>query len=139
VVARLGRADEVVVGDAEAVPRLLEPGGVAVGLLLGRDARRFGRLGDLEAVLVGAREEVGVVAEQPMPPRYRVSDDRGVGVADVGGVVDVVDRCGDEEAADRLRIGAEPVGAAPISTVVSPGEAWRQSCRQPMATCSRDS
>ena len=39
VVARLGGADEVVVGDVEAVPGLAEPGRVAVGLLLGRDAR----------------------------------------------------------------------------------------------------
>jgi hypothetical protein len=34
VMARLGRADEVVVRDAEAVPRLPKAGGVAVGLLL---------------------------------------------------------------------------------------------------------
>jgi hypothetical protein len=34
VVTGLGRADEVVVGDTEAVPRLAIAAGVAVGLLL---------------------------------------------------------------------------------------------------------
>jgi hypothetical protein len=110
--AGLRRTDEVVVGDAEAVPRLAEAGGVAVGLFLGRDARFLGGLGDLQAVFVGACEEVGVVTEQAMPAGDGVSDDGRIGVADVRGVVDVVDRRGDVEAADPLRLGAEPTGEA---------------------------
>ena len=98
VVAGLGGADEVVVGDVEAVPRLPEAGGVAVGLLLGRDAGRLGGLGHLQAVLVGAGEEVGVVAEEAVPAGQGVGDHRRVGVPDVGGVVHVVDRRRDVEA-----------------------------------------
>ena len=52
----------------------------------------LGRPLHLEAVLVGAGEEEGVVAEQPVPPGQGVGGDRRVGVADVGHVVDVVDR-----------------------------------------------
>jgi hypothetical protein len=51
-------------------------------------------------VLIGAREEVGLVTEQPMPPRDGVGDDRRVGVADMRRVVDVVDRRRDIEAVD---------------------------------------
>ena len=98
VVAGLGGADEVVVGDVEAVPRGPEPGGVAVGLLLGGEPGLLGRLGHLQAVLVGAGEEVRVVAEQAVPAGERVGDHRRVGVPDVGRVVDVVDRRRDVEA-----------------------------------------
>ena len=52
----------------------------------------LGRLLDLEAVLVGAGEELDVVAEQTVPPSERVADDRRVGVAEVWFRVDVVDR-----------------------------------------------
>ena len=71
VVAGLGGADEVVVGDVEPVPGGPEALGVAVGLLLGRDAGLVGRLGDLEAVLVGTGEEVRVVAEEAVPAGQR--------------------------------------------------------------------
>jgi hypothetical protein len=48
-------------------------------------------------VLVGAGEEEGVVAEQAVAARDDVGDDGGVGVADVGARVDVVDRRGEVE------------------------------------------
>ena len=55
----------------------------------------LGRPGHLLAVLVGPGEEEDVVADQPVPPGQGVGVDRGVGVPDVGRVVDVVDRRGD--------------------------------------------
>jgi hypothetical protein len=61
-------------------------------------------LGHLQAVLVGAGEEIDVVVEQAMPTGQRVGDDRRVRVADVGGIVDVIDRRGDVEAADPPRL-----------------------------------
>src|SRR4029453_18589623 len=72
-------------------PGLAEALGGAVGPLLRGDPVGLGRPLNLEPVLVGAGEEEGVVAQEPVPAGQRVGDDRGVGVADVGGVVHVVD------------------------------------------------
>ena len=57
-----GGADEVVVGDAHAVPEAFEGGGDLVGELLGWNAGGCGAALDFLAVLVGAGEEEGVVA-----------------------------------------------------------------------------
>ena len=62
LVARLGGADEVVVGDVEPLPGVGELRGDLVGELLRRLADGLGGLLDLEAVLVGAGEELDVVA-----------------------------------------------------------------------------
>ncbi len=94
VVARLGGADEVVVGDVEALPRLLEAGRRAVRPLLGGGPVGLGRLHDLGAVLVGARHEPHVVAQQAVPAGQGIGVHRRVRRADVRCVVDVVDRCG---------------------------------------------
>ena len=97
LVTRFGRADEVVVGDLEPPPCLDELRGDPVGELLRRRAGGLGRLLDLETVLVGAGEELDVVAEQPVPARQRITDDGCVGVAEVRLGVDVVDRGRDVE------------------------------------------
>jgi len=49
------------------------------------------------AVLVGSGEEEGVVAEETVAASEDVGNDGGVGVADVGSRVDVVDRRGEVE------------------------------------------
>ncbi len=92
-----GGADVVVVGDAHALPEVCEGLGDLVGELLGRDAGGGGGALDLLAVLVGAGEEEGVVTEQAVTAGEDVGHDGGVGVADVGARVDVVDRRGDVE------------------------------------------
>ena len=97
LVAGLGGADEVVVGDVEVVPRGAEQRAVAVGPLLRGDAVRLGGPLDLEPVLVGAGEEHDVVAPEPPPPGQDVGRDRRVRVPDVGRVVHVVDRRRDVE------------------------------------------
>src|SRR5690606_15290898 len=114
VVARLAGADEVVVGDGELRPRVAEPLGGDVGPLLGRHAPRLGRALHLQAVLVGAGQEERLVTEQAVPAGHRVGDDRRVGVADVGGVVDVVDRGRHVEAGHGLRL--LPVATVPITS-----------------------
>ena len=53
-------------------------------MLAGRQAALLGGLGDLVAVLVGAREEEDVVAKAAMMARQDVGGDRRVGVAQVG-------------------------------------------------------
>ena len=91
-VAFLGRADEVVVRDAEALPELLEPDHGAVALLDRRHAVFLGGLLDFLAVFVGAGQEPDVVARGAMVAREDVGEDGRVCVPDVGLVVDVVDR-----------------------------------------------
>ncbi len=64
----------------------------------GSSALLLGGPGDLLSVLVGAGQEEDVVAHQPVPPGQGVGVDRRVGVPDMGRVLDVVDRGGDEVA-----------------------------------------
>ncbi len=71
----------------------------------GRDAGGGGAALDLLAVLVGAGEEVGVVAQQAVAAGEDVGDDGGVGVADVGARVDVVDGGGEVELFRHDRLG----------------------------------
>ena len=114
-VAVLGRAEEVVVGDVEAGPGLDEPRRGAVGPLLRRHPVLLGSLGDLEAVLVGAREELDLVTAESVPAGDRVGVDRRVRRAQVRRVGDVVDRRRQVEARHRRqRTGATraPLGSA---------------------------
>ncbi len=109
LVARLGGADEVVVGDVQALPGVGEQRGDRVDELLRRLPGGLGGLLDLEAVLVGAGDVLDVLAEQPVPAGERVADDRGVRVAEVRLGVDVVDRGGDVEAGHASTLEARPV------------------------------
>ena len=117
VVPRLGGADEVVVGDVEAVPGGPEPLGVAVGLLERAEPGLLGGLGHLQAVLVGAGQEEGVVTQQAVPAGQRVGDHGRVRVPHVGRVVHVVDRGGD----------VEPVGHR--RSLRGPRRGIRRGCR----------
>ncbi len=92
LVPRLGGADEVVVGDAEAPPRLPERPRDLVRVGLRRLAGLGRHLGDLLAVLVGAGEEVDAVAGQPAVAAHRVGHDGGARVPEMRARVDVVDR-----------------------------------------------
>ena len=96
VLARLGGADEVVVGNLELLPELLEVRGLGVSPLLRRHAVLGSGLGDLLAVLVHAGEELDVVAGGATVARLDVGQDGGVRGAEVRIGVDVVDGGGDE-------------------------------------------
>ena len=97
VVALLRRADEVVVGQAEQPRHLAEPLGVAVGKLARGQSLLRRRLLHLEAVLVGAGQEVDVLAVEPLEARDGVGRDRLVGVADMRHAVGIGDRRRDVE------------------------------------------
>src|SRR5438270_9588322 len=99
VVAGLARADEVVVGDLEQAPGLPEALHRPVGPLLGGHPVGLRRLGHLEPVLVRPGQEDDVVALEAVPAADGVADHGRVGVAYVGGVVDVIDRRSDVEPA----------------------------------------
>jgi hypothetical protein len=98
LVLGVGGAHEVVVGDLHALPEPLEIGHDFVGQGLGGHAPGGGGLLDLLAVLVGAGEEVDLLAHHPPVPGDHVRQHRGVGVPDVGLVVHIVDGGGDVEA-----------------------------------------
>jgi len=94
-VARLRGADEVVVGDAEFLKRLLKRPRVLIGPLLRGQSLLRGGIHDFGRVLIGAGQEEHVIALQPVIPRENVGDGGGIDVPDVGPVIDVVDRRGD--------------------------------------------
>ena len=98
LVLGVGGAHEVVVVMPMRSQRFAEVGHHLVGQGLGRDAPGRGGLLDLLAVLVGAGEEIHLLAHHPPVPRDHVRQHGGVGVADVGLVVHVVDGGGDVEA-----------------------------------------
>ena len=97
VVARLGGADEIVVGGAERLGHRAEDRRVAVGKLLRRDAFLLGRLLHLQAVLVGAGQEEDVLAVEPLEARQRVGGDDLIGMADMRLAVRIEDRRGEVE------------------------------------------
>jgi hypothetical protein len=96
VLAGLGGADEVVVGDLELAPEVLEERGLGVAPLLRRHAVVGGGLCDLLAVLVHAGQELDVIACRAAEARLDVREQGAVGGAQVRGGVDVVDGGGDE-------------------------------------------
>ena len=125
----VGGADEVVVGDGKLGPEVAELGADPVGEGLGRLVVLPGRLGDLVAVLVGARHEEDVVARHAVEAGHDVAHDRRVGMPDVGRGVDVVDGCRDVK--DLLGVHGASLYPVPdchvrISAGCAPGEAGRQ-------------
>ena len=101
-VALVGRADELVVGNAQRGPRVLEVLGVLVDIRLRGKASLSGALGDFLAVFIGAGQEVRLVAALAMRAGDHVSDDLFVRVAQVRAAVDVVDGGGDVKARQRM-------------------------------------
>src|SRR5262249_31321215 len=103
LVARLGRADEVVVRDPDAPPRLLELFGDAVAVGLWIDALLARDPFDLLAVLVeaGQEEDVLLAVARAVIARQRVVDDGRIERPEVRDRVDVIDRRGDVEAGHR--------------------------------------
>jgi hypothetical protein len=96
-VARLGGADEIVVGEVQRRGHGAEALRVAVGELARRDAFLDGRLLHLEAMLVGAGQEEHVLAVEPLEARDRIGGDRLVGVPDVRRPVRIGNGRGDVE------------------------------------------
>ncbi|MBA7694300.1 hypothetical protein ES703_102907 [subsurface metagenome] len=87
----LGGANEVVVGDVQPPPQLLEAYHILVAVGLGIGAPGLGRLLHLQAVLVRAGQEVHLVAQRAVIAGQHVRQDGRVGVTDVRQVVHVVD------------------------------------------------
>ena len=95
-VLRVGRANELVVRDAEPSPHRLKALGERVDERLRRRGPCLGGLLDLLAVLVHPDQEMHVVAEQAPIPGDGVRADLLVRVAEMRVAVRVVDRGGEE-------------------------------------------
>ncbi len=83
VVSLLGRADEIIVREAEHLRHLDEARRIAIGERARRDPVPIGRLLHLEAVLVGPGQKEDVLAVEPLEARDHVGRDGFIGVADV--------------------------------------------------------
>src|SRR5680860_349019 len=94
-VARVGGADEEVVGRVDGRHQRFELGGVAVGQLLRRHTLALGGVLDRLAMLVGAGEEEDILAALAHVAGKNVRRHRRVRVPQMGLGVDVVDRRGD--------------------------------------------
>ena len=127
VVARVGGADEEVVGGVDDRHQLAELRGVAVGQLLRRDPLALGGGLDRLAVLVGAGEEEDVLAALAHVAGEHVGGDRRVRVAEVRLGVDVVDRGGDVVAHAGLR--QRWALAAALAARSAPGRGRWRGCR----------
>ena len=90
-------ANKVVVGNVEHLPSVAEALADAVAKLLRVNASLVGGLINFFPVLIGASQEVGVESVEAVKPREKIGYHGGIGVADVGHVVDIVDRRGDVE------------------------------------------
>src|SRR4029079_7021742 len=91
LVRGIGRADELVIGDAEQTPDLLRALGDRVYQLLWRDSSFRGSLRDFLAVLVHAHQKVDRVSLETVIPGDDVGADLLIGVSLMrirGGVVD---------------------------------------------------
>ncbi|MPN37373.1 hypothetical protein SDC9_184890 [bioreactor metagenome] len=90
----VGGADEFIVGDAEPFPELLKAHHGFIAVALAVHAVFFGGALHLLAVLVGAGQEKGRIARSTMKARQHVAQHRGIGVADMRLVVDIINRSG---------------------------------------------
>src|SRR5580692_3066115 len=86
------RADEIVVGDPHPLPQGAEFARDFVCVLLWGFSSSFRRTLNLLSVLVGARQEKSVIAQQSMTACNRVAGDGRVRVADVRPRIDIVNR-----------------------------------------------
>ena len=93
--ARVSGADEAVVGDLPAGPQLsiALTDGVAMGL--GRNPGRFCRPLNLLAMLITAGDEPHGFTDEPPIAGHGIAGQGGVGTAEVGPVVDVIERGGE--------------------------------------------
>ena len=96
-VAGLGGTDEVVVADLPALPEILKPcrDGVAMGL--GGQPRRCGSALNFLPMLITARNELHLQALQSLEAGDRITGQGGVGAAQMGAIVDVVEGRGEGE------------------------------------------
>ena len=95
LVTRIGGADEGVVADLPALPKLPVGATDGIAMLLGADRRRLSGALNLLTVLITAGHERHLLTAEAMEARQGIAGQGGVGTAQVGLVVDVVERGGE--------------------------------------------
>ena len=91
----VGGADEAVIADVHQLPQILDALGTlddVIDELLRRNTGLLGLQLDLLAVLVGAGQELDVVALQALVASHSVGSDGAVGMADVQLIAGIIDR-----------------------------------------------
>ena len=98
MLARLGSANEIVIGYLERLPQVLEQRRLAVAPRLRRIEPIFlGRFGDLFAMLVHAGEEFNVVAHCSTITSLHIGENRRIRGAQMRRGVHIIDGRGDEK------------------------------------------
>ena len=115
--ARFGRADEVVVGDVQPVPGVSELGCDRIGERLRIEPGGIGGLLDFLTMFVRSGQELDVVTHQSVPTCQCITDDRRVGVPQVGLGIHVVDRCCDVDPAHASTLPNRQLEPVPGSVV----------------------
>ena len=96
----IGRADEAVVADVHQLPQILDALGAlhdVINKLLRGDAGLLGLQLDLLAVLIGAGQELDIVALQALVAGHGIGCHSAVGMADMQLIAGVIDRRSDVE------------------------------------------
>ncbi len=99
LVSLLGGADKIGGGDVELLPERLKALYYPIRQLQRGFSRSIGGFFHLLAVFVGAGQEEHLVSLEPFVAGQHVGRQGGVGVANVGNVVDIVDRGGEVKGA----------------------------------------
>jgi len=96
-VAGFGCPNEIIVGNLELLPQLLETHDRPIAVLLRVDAVLCGGLLDLLAVLIRPGKEECRAVQKAVVTGQNIGQNRGIGMADVWLIIDVVDRRCDVE------------------------------------------
>ena len=90
-----GGTDEEIVGNAEAFPEFLETDNCFIAMSEGFDVAFLGGFFNFLSVFIGTGQKEGIEAEGSLIAAEDVSEDGGVGVADMGFIVYVINGGGD--------------------------------------------
>jgi hypothetical protein len=98
------RPDEVVVGDVEPLPEGLKPFDHLVAVSLRIDPPLLRSLFHFLAMFIRAGEKEGLIPFEPLESGEDIGCHGGIGMADMGNIINIVDGCGDIEGALRFRM-----------------------------------
>ena len=122
--AVFGGADEVVIRAVHPLDHRLEARHVALDQFARGQPFARGGLLDLLAVLVGAGQEIHVIAVEPLEARDRVGRDRFIGVTDMRHAIRIGDRGGDVDSCGARRSQSPPDGRQVVAPEEALGGPW---------------
>lgn len=102
-------ADEVIVGHAELLKGLLKSGGILIRPRLRTHAALGSSIDDFGGMLIRSGEEKDILAPQSVKSCKHIGECRGIDMADMWTIVDVVNRCRDVKCFLILRCHKSPI------------------------------